>query len=120
VTNFDNRVVEVLSGLGVVHYFDTIQTPQSAGFRKPDPRIFLRAAGALRVAGGQGASPGRTLMVGDDPLLDLAGAEAAGMTALLVDRRPGPTRSARVIPDLSGVLGWLDRGPELLKNPPAP
>lgn len=45
--------------------------------RKPDPALFLRACAEL------GAAPGRTLMVGDDPVAD-GGAAEAGLGVQLV------------------------------------
>jgi 2-haloalkanoic acid dehalogenase type II len=51
------------------------------GFAKPDPRIFEEAC---RVAG---AEPADVLHLGDDPLLDVAGARRAGLQAAWI-RRP--------------------------------
>ena len=51
--------------------------------RKPDPAIF---APALELAG---CAPSEALHVGDRPEEDLAGAEAAGIRGLLIDRNGG-------------------------------
>lgn len=104
VTNFDDRVVGVLDDLGIGHLFLTVQTPESSGYRKPDPRIFLRAARTL------GVQPQETLMVGDHAVEDLEGARSAGMHSLLVDRRPHPGQAAFIIPDLTPL-------PLLLRRP---
>lgn len=95
VTNFDARIVGVLDDLGVGHLFLTVQTPESSGHRKPDPKIFRRASRIL------GVPPDETLMVGDDPVGDLEGSRAAGMKGLLVDRRADPGQAVFIIPDLT-------------------
>jgi putative hydrolase of the HAD superfamily len=104
VTNFDDRVVGVLDHLGIGHLFLTVQTPQSSGYRKPDPRIFRQTSRILDVA------PAETLMVGDHAVEDLEGSRAAGMHALLVDRRPNPGRASFIIPDLTPL-------PERVRHP---
>jgi putative hydrolase of the HAD superfamily len=97
VTNFDERIHGILGELAIDAFFLRVETPHSAGFRKPDPRIFLQAGRALGVA------PSRTLVVGDDPLQDLEAARRAGMRAFLVDRRENRSAASFVIPDLSPV-----------------
>lgn len=52
------------------------------GVAKPDPRIFLAACERL------GCAPGEVLHVGDDPLLDVAGAQSAGLHAGWIERVP--------------------------------
>jgi len=47
------------------------------GYKKPDPRLFAKALGALRVA------PTHALYVGDNPARDLVGARRAGMSCIL-------------------------------------
>lgn len=47
------------------------------GYKKPDPRLFARALGALHVP------PERALYVGDNPARDLAGARRAGLRCIL-------------------------------------
>ncbi|MDR2257497.1 MAG: HAD family hydrolase [Arthrobacter sp.] len=83
-----------LERVGVVIGSDT------AGAPKPDPRSYLAGVAAL------GTAPERTLMVGDNPGHDVAGAIAAGLPALLVDRwgrhpeHPG-------VAGLGAVLDWV-------------
>lgn len=52
----------------------------TAGAPKPDPRSYLAGVAAL------GTAAHLTLMVGDNPEHDVAGARRAGLPALLVDR----------------------------------
>jgi putative hydrolase of the HAD superfamily len=47
------------------------------GYKKPDPRLFAKALGALRVA------PEQALYVGDNPARDLVGARRSGMRCVL-------------------------------------
>lgn len=104
VTNFDDRVVRVLDDLGIGYLFLTVQTPESSGYRKPDPRIFLDASRILSV------SVAETLMVGDHPVEDFEGARAAGLQSLLVDRRANPGQARFIIPDLTPL-------PDLVRHP---
>jgi HAD superfamily hydrolase (TIGR01509 family) len=74
-TGWDIRTVFARHGLdGCV---DTFVLSYEAGVVKPDPAIFLLAAGRL------GATPAATVMVGDDPHAD-SGAVRAGIRTVLV------------------------------------
>lgn len=83
VSNWDVSLAHVLADAGLLDLLDAVVTSADVGTPKPDPEIF-RAA--LELAG---APPGRALHVGDSPELDVAGARAAGVPAVLL-RRPGP------------------------------
>jgi putative hydrolase of the HAD superfamily len=83
VSNWDVSLPQVLANAGLGELLDGVVTSAGAGARKPDPRIF-RAA--LEIAG---CAPEEALHVGDTPEEDVAGAEAAGIPALLVDRSGG-------------------------------
>ena len=74
--------------------------PRSARF-KPDPAGFRYTAEML------GVEPGEAVYVGDRPEVDLAGARAAGMPAVLVDRtgKVDLPEDAPVISDLRALLG---------------
>lgn len=80
VSNFDRRLETLLADLGLTPWLDTIVCSARTGHAKPDPRIFHAALARLGVSGAD------TLHVGDDPDLDLAGAQAAGLDAVLVQR----------------------------------
>jgi putative hydrolase of the HAD superfamily len=80
VSNWDVSLPQVLDDAGIGPLLDGVVTSAGAGARKPDPAIFNAA---LELAG---CEPGEALHVGDTPEEDVAGAEAAGISALLLDR----------------------------------
>jgi len=80
ISNFDRRLEAILSGLGVSSYFQSLTISSVCGADKPDVAIFQTAAASL------GVPPAECLHVGDDPVRDGQGAEAAGMRCFLVDR----------------------------------
>jgi putative hydrolase of the HAD superfamily len=83
VSNWDVSLPEVLARCGLAGALDGVVTSAEAGARKPDPAIFRPA---LRLAGCTGPE---ALYVGDTPAEDVAGARAAGIRPLLIDRRGG-------------------------------
>lgn len=87
VSNFDGRLTRLVDGLGIGSLVDATVCSGRAGAAKPDPRIFQHTLALL------GARPAETLHVGDDPSLDVAGALAAGLHAVLIDRRPDRERA---------------------------
>lgn len=52
----------------------------AVGVAKPDPAIYLEGARRL------GTDPARTLYVGDNPVIDAEGADAAGLVGVWLDR----------------------------------
>jgi HAD superfamily hydrolase (TIGR01509 family) len=83
VSNWDYELAEVLDRVGVGKLLDGVVTSAGTGARKPDPAIF-RAG--LELAG---CEPAEALHVGDTAGEDVAGARAAGIRALLLDRAGG-------------------------------
>ncbi len=83
VSNWDVSLPDVLARCGLAGVLDGVVTSAEAGARKPDPAIFEPA---LRLAG---CTRPEALYVGDTPSEDLAGARAAGIRALLIDREGG-------------------------------
>jgi putative hydrolase of the HAD superfamily len=81
ISNFDSRIYSVLDTLGIRHFFDAVTISSETGYSKPDPEIFQAAARALGVA------PTTILVVGDSPHDDVEGAQKAGLSAVLLDRR---------------------------------
>ncbi len=74
ITNgFDDIQGTKMSSSGIDHYFKVIITSETAGFRKPDPRIFRLALDK------SGAEAGHSLMVGDNLKADIGGARDFGM-----------------------------------------
>ena len=91
VSNWDGLLPQVLEKIGLADYFDDIVVSALVGAAKPDARIFEEA---LRRADSE---PEQVVHVGDEPLADGQGAQAVGITPLLVD----PTDPER---DLRRVL----------------
>jgi HAD superfamily hydrolase (TIGR01509 family) len=83
VSNWDYSLPEVLARCGLGGALDGVVTSAGSGARKPDPAIF---ATALALAG---CDPAEALHVGDSPNEDVAGAQAAGVRAILIDRDGG-------------------------------
>lgn len=67
---------------GLANYVDFTLVSEETGYHKPDPRIFLQA---LRRAGNP--LPRHTLYVGDNPVSDIAGAQAAGLAPIFMNPR---------------------------------
>ena len=80
LSNFDRRLHSVLDQLGIRTHFREVIISSEAGADKPDPWIFKHALARLGVA------PHETLLVGDDPECDVAGAVRAGWHAFHLDR----------------------------------
>ena len=80
VSNWDCSLGSVLERCGLASLLDGAISSAEAGARKPDPAIFEPA---LELAG---CDPSEALHVGDTPEEDEAGARAAGIRVLLIDR----------------------------------
>jgi HAD superfamily hydrolase (TIGR01509 family) len=105
VSNSDGRVEEALEAAGLRHYFDVVIDSALAGVEKPDPRIFHAALDALGVA------PEEALYVGDLYEIDVLGARAAGIDAVLLGKpEPGGGRSCRTTPSISDLVNDLLSG----------
>ncbi|PAA93799.1 hypothetical protein BOX15_Mlig023196g1, partial [Macrostomum lignano] len=79
LSNFDDRLPDILACLGVADRFAAVVSSFEADLVKPDPRIFALAAKRL------GEEPGAILHVGDDRRNDFEAARACGFRALLLD-----------------------------------
>lgn len=69
--------------IGIAAWFEFSLSSADVGASKPDPAFFRAACRRAEVA------PAQVLHVGDDPEKDLAGARAAGLRGLLLDRGGG-------------------------------
>jgi HAD superfamily hydrolase (TIGR01509 family) len=98
VSNADGTVERGLTRAGLRGLLDVVVDSHLVGFEKPDPRIF---AHALVVSG---ASPDRTLHVGDLYAADVVGARAAGVHALLLDPHDDwPPVDCALLPDVPAL-----------------
>jgi putative hydrolase of the HAD superfamily len=104
VSNWDCGLADVLDDLGIGDRFSAVSVSAVVGAAKPDPRIFRDALGTL------GVPAGRALHCGDRPRYDCAGASAAGIRAVLVDRGgalpPGPCPRIRSLSELPPMARW--------------
>jgi putative hydrolase of the HAD superfamily len=101
VSNSDGRVDEALSAAGLREYFDVVLDSALVGMEKPDPAIFQAALDALGVA------PGEALYVGDLYEVDVVGAQAAGMEAVLLTECDEPGRGCRTAPSIHDLVNIL-------------
>jgi putative hydrolase of the HAD superfamily len=96
---------EKIEGCGLAHLFHAGVVSGEIDCGKPDPGIFHHICGEL------GVEPGECVMVGDNPDRDVAGAIAAGMKSVWVDRGYRPRseryRADLACADLSAMLPWL-------------
>jgi putative hydrolase of the HAD superfamily len=97
VSNWDCSLPDVLAGVDLADALDDVVASATAGARKPNPEIFELALARA------GSEPGAALVVGDTPEEDLAGAEAAGIRALLIDRTGRKAIGADGTPAISSL-----------------
>lgn len=79
VSNADGRVEHDLRRRGLDGHFERVIDSHHVGIEKPDPRIFALGLEAVR------ARPEHALYVGDIYSIDVQGARAAGLSAILLD-----------------------------------
>jgi HAD superfamily hydrolase (TIGR01509 family) len=102
VSNSDGRVEQALTVAGLRDYFDVVIDSGLVGVEKPDPVIFQAALDALGVA------PEEALYVGDMYEVDVLGARAAGIEAvLLAPSSPGPERPCRTATSIDELVNTL-------------
>jgi putative hydrolase of the HAD superfamily len=80
ISNVDKNIDDTLRRLGIASKLDVIVTSLDAGAAKPQPEIFQFA---MKKAD---AKPEKSLYIGDQYQVDMAGAKAAGMKGILLDR----------------------------------
>jgi HAD superfamily hydrolase (TIGR01549 family) len=85
ISDWEETLPELLSDLDLAPYLDSLAVSAIVGVTKPDPRMFQEGLRQIGVA------PEDALHVGDWYELDVCGARAVGMQAILFDhprRRP--------------------------------
>jgi putative hydrolase of the HAD superfamily len=98
VSNWDVSLRGVLDDTGLAPLLDGLVISAEVGAAKPDPAIFERA---LEVAG---AGPGEALHVGDTVDVDVAGALAAGLRAVHLDRSGADREAMTTLAELPGLV----------------
>ncbi len=102
VTNGSARQWRKIVGLGLARRTGCLFVSETFGGKKPDRAIFEAAATHLGVA------PGEALFVGDNPAVDVLGAQAAGMKAVWLHRGQTWPEGINGKPDfVIGSLGEL-------------
>ncbi|MNR78080.1 Flavin mononucleotide phosphatase YigB [compost metagenome] len=96
-----------LGEIGLAPYFQTSIAAHQFGSAKPGAEIFHAACAALAVA------PEQAIYVGDDPKLDIQGAQNAGLRAVWMNRLDR-VLPAEIVPDASvhnlyELDAWLKR-----------
>ncbi|NXT80137.1 HDHD3 protein, partial [Zapornia atra] len=107
VSNFDNRLENILSQCNLRHHFGFILTSEDAGVAKPDGRIFEKA---LRLGG---VPPEQAAHVGDDYTRDYRAARAVGMHSFLLravgqDKEP-EVPPEHILPTLGHLLALIEK-----------
>jgi putative hydrolase of the HAD superfamily len=98
-----------LQTIGLARHFEVSVAAPSFGVAKPDPAIFLEACRQMGVA------PHEAVYVGDDLLLDVAGAQRAGLRAVWMNRvgkvndLPEQVRPDFEVHSLDALFDWLKR-----------
>ncbi len=104
ISNFDSRIFGILDGLGIASWFDSVVISSRAGYAKPAPGIFHAALNL------HGLTSEEALHIGDSPDKDAAGAEGAGLTAVLLNRRgTGAPDSFTEVRNLREILPIIER-----------
>lgn len=107
VSNSEGRLQSVFERIGILSWFEVVIDSHLEGVAKPDPRIFHIALERMGIA------PEHAIYAGDLPEIDLVGANAAGMHAVLVDTLD----SYKARPDLPRVKSVAQLIEELLALP---
>jgi HAD superfamily hydrolase (TIGR01549 family) len=90
VSNADGRVQQLLDDAGLSAHLEIVLDSARVGLEKPDPRIFLAAAERL------GLPASACAYVGDLYEIDIVGARAAGLRAILIGACPAPGTVERI------------------------
>ncbi len=99
ISNSNGSIASILEFLGLRPYLDFVLDSFVVGIEKPDPRIFRLALERVRVEARD------AVYVGDLYSIDVLGARAAGMSAVLLD--PGSCwgeRDCPAVPDVAAAV----------------
>jgi putative hydrolase of the HAD superfamily len=105
VSDWGSNLEAIVAALGLDRYLDFTLASGAVGLAKPDPAFFRLAAERAGVA------PEEALMVGDSYRADVLGARAAGLDALLLDRKG--TADPADVADVT-IIRSLDAAPRLI------
>lgn len=95
----EDQQLAKLSAVGLLDAVGPVFTAEALGLRKPDPAAFLEGCRRL------GAAPDTVVYVGDEHEVDVLGARAAGLHAVLLDRfGEAPPEETQVVATLLALL----------------
>jgi HAD superfamily hydrolase (TIGR01662 family) len=103
----ETEIPDWLEADGLTGYFKTVVLSSKLGIRKPNPEIYWEAARRI------GVEPAKCVYVGDNPVRDVEGAQAAGFGMVIILLEPdtlkkepptGEVRPDKVIQELSELL----------------
>jgi HAD superfamily hydrolase (TIGR01509 family) len=100
ISNSNGTITAILEALGLGRHLDFVIDSSRVGVEKPDPRIFQIALERARL------QPAQAAYVGDLYSIDVLGARAAGLHAVLMD--PGHCWPPRDCPTVSTVLAAVE------------
>lgn len=90
------ELISAIERLGLSQYFSGYFVSSLIGYEKPRAELFSRA---LKTVG----FPDRCWMVGDNPIADISGAQAAGITAILVHNSALAATPDYTLDELTGL-----------------
>lgn len=98
LSNHVPELPELTSALGLSGVIDIVLTSAITGYEKPHPKMFALALEACD-------HPDQVWMVGDNPIADVGGAQAAGIPAIQVrTRRGGAERYAKDVVGAAAII----------------
>lgn len=99
ISNWDDRLKQLLCDLKLSHYFEAIVLSVDVGATKPSPKIFSHALDLLKLPASA------ILHIGDSMDEDLTGPQQCGISALLLDRQRKTGGSISSLTDILSLLG---------------
>jgi putative hydrolase of the HAD superfamily len=102
ISNSNGSMASLMETLGFLPHLDVVVDSGIVGVEKPDPRIFRIACERARV------HPLESVFVGDLYSIDVLGARAAGLSAILLD--PGACwgeRDCLAAPDVAAAVSLV-------------
>lgn len=106
----DQDVQQLVRGFGIHSHFDFILTSAACSYRKPHPRIFELALANWYLL------PAEAVMVGDNLMADVQGAQQVGMHGIWINRRADPQMEKEEVVRPDGSLASLAELPALLDH----
>jgi putative hydrolase of the HAD superfamily len=108
ISDWGTDLVATLTSLGLTQYFDFVVVSAVVGRAKPAAEVFRYALSRAEVTADEAA------YVGDSYIADVLGARGAGLTPVLVDRKPHDhVFDCITVPSLDRLFAALDAGSPL-------